>query len=355
MWNLHPNGRAIEKQNKISDLDVDKFAVRGLSKYLLITDISRFYGSIYTHSIPWALHTKDVAKKDRTDRLLENLLDKNARNGQDGQTVGVPIGPDTSLVIAEVILSAFDQMLRKEIKSIIGFRYVDDFEIGFKSYGEAEQALGIIRGLLREFELETNTEKTKIIELPEPVDAIWVGELRRHTIRTFSKSQKFDLTAFFDKAIHFSRIYPTEHVLNYAISVLSNKKIAKENWSLVESFLLQCIMAEGSVLFPALKFLQKADTEGHPIYRPHLQHVMNHIIEKKCTAGHMNEISWALWASLHWSLGISKEAANVLSSITDSVVVLMAIHAHNKGLMPSSFDITKWKPYVDNPDELYGS
>ncbi|MFM6127183.1 MAG: hypothetical protein ACKPBV_00235 [Sphaerospermopsis kisseleviana] len=29
-------------------------------KYLIKTDIKNFYPSIYTHSIPWALHKKDV-------------------------------------------------------------------------------------------------------------------------------------------------------------------------------------------------------------------------------------------------------------------------------------------------------
>ena len=30
-------------------------------KYLFTTDIANFYPSIYTHSIPWAIHTKEVA------------------------------------------------------------------------------------------------------------------------------------------------------------------------------------------------------------------------------------------------------------------------------------------------------
>lgn len=32
------------------------------NRFLLKIDISRFYKSIYTHSIPWALHTKAVSK-----------------------------------------------------------------------------------------------------------------------------------------------------------------------------------------------------------------------------------------------------------------------------------------------------
>lgn len=32
-------------------------------RYMMQTDITDCYGSIYTHSIPWAIHTKKVAKK----------------------------------------------------------------------------------------------------------------------------------------------------------------------------------------------------------------------------------------------------------------------------------------------------
>jgi hypothetical protein len=89
---------------------------RTASRYLLATDLSQFYPSIYTHSIPWALHTKSVAKAKPNDySLLGNVLDLAMRNGQDKQTIGIPIGPDTSLVIAEAILSSVDVQLKGAI------------------------------------------------------------------------------------------------------------------------------------------------------------------------------------------------------------------------------------------------
>ncbi|QPF31263.1 hypothetical protein H0S56_09310 [Acinetobacter lwoffii] len=44
--------------------------------YVLHTDINNCYGSIYTHSIAWAIHGKDEAKKLKNDKnLLGNLID----------------------------------------------------------------------------------------------------------------------------------------------------------------------------------------------------------------------------------------------------------------------------------------
>jgi hypothetical protein len=85
------------------------------SRYLLKTDIARFYPSIYTHSIPWALHGKDAARKDKEYKLLGNRLDLWMRETQDKQTGGIPIGPDTSFVVGEVIASAIDLRLKERI------------------------------------------------------------------------------------------------------------------------------------------------------------------------------------------------------------------------------------------------
>lgn len=50
-------------------------------EYVLHTDISDCYGSIYTHSVPWALHTKTVAKANRDDNnLIGNTIDKHLRD-----------------------------------------------------------------------------------------------------------------------------------------------------------------------------------------------------------------------------------------------------------------------------------
>jgi len=44
----------VERKSIICSLEYD---------YLFHTDIMDCYGSIYTHSIPWALHDKAIAKK----------------------------------------------------------------------------------------------------------------------------------------------------------------------------------------------------------------------------------------------------------------------------------------------------
>ncbi|MCE2887486.1 MAG: RNA-directed DNA polymerase [Pseudanabaena sp.] len=78
----------------MAENDVAAIAFR--YKYLIKTDIKNFYPSIYTHSIPWALHDKAVIRQPnkRNDyEFIGNRLDKLFQNANDGCTNGIPIGP----------------------------------------------------------------------------------------------------------------------------------------------------------------------------------------------------------------------------------------------------------------------
>ena len=97
---------------------------RAKGRFILRTDIARFYPSIYTHVIPWAFHGKEQAKANRTEGL-GNELDRLVRTAQDGQTMGIPVGPDTSLVIAEAVAASLDADLSQF--RLQGFRFMDDY------------------------------------------------------------------------------------------------------------------------------------------------------------------------------------------------------------------------------------
>ena len=68
-------------------------------RFCLVTDVSRFYPSIYTHAFPWAFHGKAASKGDtqsNSSTIYGNRLDFIVRQAQSKQTVGMPVGPDVS-------------------------------------------------------------------------------------------------------------------------------------------------------------------------------------------------------------------------------------------------------------------
>lgn len=142
---------------------------------LLITDISNCYGSIYTHSIAWSLHSngREGAKRDRNNKnLLCNAIDVIIQNISYGQTNGIPQGSVLMDFIAEVVLGYADSILSDKIKydktiknlSYYIMRYRDDYRIFTQNRTDAEKIARYLSDTLAELNLKLNEHKTRITE-----------------------------------------------------------------------------------------------------------------------------------------------------------------------------------------------
>jgi len=161
--------------------------------YILHTDITDCYGSIYTHSIPWALHTKTEAKK-RENRNNKNLIgvaiDHLLQDMSYGQTNGIPQGSILMDFIAEIVLGYVDLLLSEKIVEI-GLhdykilRYRDDYRIFTNNPYEAEQIAKLLSEILSNLGLKLNAEKTiasdNIIKSSIKADKRYWIENRRKT------------------------------------------------------------------------------------------------------------------------------------------------------------------------------
>ena len=335
-------GRAIGRKRSLNELPNSRAAIRATARYVLKTDISSFYPTLYTHSIPWALNTKATAKAGKhSSVLLGNELDRFVRNGQDGQTIGIPIGPDTSLVLAETILTAVDVAL-SSAGVTHGFRYMDDFELGFTTYAEAEQTLATLQGVLNEFELQLNPAKTHILDLPAPIEPSWVSELRVFPFHTDARRQRFDLIRYFDRAFELAGIAPRDPVLKYAVSRMDSETIDKGNWTLYQHLLLQCASSESGTLPFVIDQLKYYADQGYVLDTETIRSAFSNIIVSHAPLGHGSEVAWAVWGSILFATFITPSAVEKLINIEDSVVALLALDANSLGLLGAGFASPLW-------------
>lgn len=348
-------GRAISSNFTFPSRDDRKAHIRSNSRYILKADINQFYHSIYTHSISWAIHSKSVAKARRHDRTLPgNILDRLVRNSQDGQSIGIPIGPDTSFLIAEIILSVNDVILsNKGINN--AFRAVDDYEFGCYSYAQAESIRYNLQEILDEYELTLNLAKTDIIELPVPIEAPIISQLRTYHFSTINAaSQRHQIIHYFDQAFAFSREYLGESVLKYAISRLSGTQISPANWALYEDLLLQCVSIDPSSIGVALNQLVRYRDLHYTLDTQHIAELFNSIIKKHAPLGQGSEVAWALWGLIVLGASTDDESATVAANMNDSIVAILILDAKAKGLVSANVNFDNLKSYM-NTDELYGA
>lgn len=136
--------------------------------HLLHTDVTDCYGSLYTHSIPWALHGLEHAKENKTDlKLLGNIIDKHIQNSRYGQTNGITQGSVLMDFIAELVLGFVDMEIDERLKEKTGLcilRYRDDYRILANSDQLAHEALKAVSDSLRLVGMKLGTAKTNLSE-----------------------------------------------------------------------------------------------------------------------------------------------------------------------------------------------
>jgi Reverse transcriptase (RNA-dependent DNA polymerase) len=357
--------RAIERQTPLKEFPARKAAVRYSARYVLKTDISRFYNSIYTHSIPWVIHGKAKAKRNTGPSLWGNTLDKLIRDSQDGQTMGIPVGPDLSLLIAEMLLSAVDRELVRNT-GVRGLRYIDDYELSFDTLAEAERVQGVLQGLLSDYELALNAAKTTIYTLPLQLQEPWVSELGHFALRTREKAQHTDLLRYFDRAFELSRNYPSEGVLKYAVGKAANLDVHQENRTLFQDLLLQCATVEPGCLPMILRVLcrfkvqedaereiEKITSSTDILDARKLEMTFNAIIKSHAAQGHSSEVCWALWGCILFGAKVVTESADALIAMGDPAAALLGLHAQEENLLPRKNYLKPFEKFLTAQD-LYG-
>ncbi|MEC4049651.1 RNA-directed DNA polymerase [Flavobacterium sp. SUN046] len=301
--------------------------------YEVRTDVSRYYGTIYTHIVPWIIHSKAVAKVDRKNlALLGNLLDKNLRESNSGQTLGIPIGPDTSLVVAEIIGCTLDEMIQKKFNSsaVKGFRYIDDYYIYCENQSDSEKVFKYVQSIFTEFQLDINEEKTKISKSPFPFETDWSIELGSFTFRKHPQSQQTDIERFVSVAFRYAKLNPKDSVLNFAITVLKGIPLFEESWKLYQSFVLKIAITEPVTLPTVAQILvsHKAKVEKLKV-----KSVVENIIKEHTPKGHHFEVSWALWICKEFEIKIPNNLAKLVFDSSDVVSILIALDLKKNGFI----------------------
>lgn len=343
--------RAVVPALRLDELPTVRAIKRENARCVVQTDLSEFYSSLYTHSVPWATHGKAVAKAQRRNNALYgNRLDELLRAEQDQQTVGIPIGPDTSLIVAELVLSAVDSQLARRIAQIRGLRYMDDFEFYFTDPSAAERGLAALHETLLEFELRLNPRKTSIEQAPIGIEPEWVHVFRNFGFSMSPGPQSRELIRYFDALTHYIRSNPREHVVKYALARLQTLAVHARNWDLYQSLLAGAVTVEPGAIQTYINILVRCFNAGLRPSHALTESTLNTTIEVSAPLGHHHEVAWCLWAILSFGLTVQIPAADATAKVDNSAVALLALDADRGGFVPSGLDTTGWRSRMTQAD-----
>ncbi|MDD4363412.1 MAG: RNA-directed DNA polymerase, partial [Atribacterota bacterium] len=137
-------------------------------QYLFETDITDCYGSVYTHSISWALHTKPISKEQKDNNsLIGNIIDDHIMNMSHGQTNCIPQGSILMDLVAEMVLGYADIELTSKLKNenidcYKILRYRDDYRIFYNNPQIGDKIAKALTEVMIDLGFKLNSEKTKV-------------------------------------------------------------------------------------------------------------------------------------------------------------------------------------------------
>lgn len=341
--------RAIELP-KFGELYEEKITSSSGYKYALVTDITSYFPTIYTHTIPWALHGKAIAKVNQKHIPLYfgNILDSKCMHVQDGQTIGLPIGPDTSHIIAEIIGVAIDELLQQELKGWPkGFRYVDDFYLFFNRREEAEQALAAITKAIGQYELQINASKTRVIEVKELVEESWKYSVKKLSISPKRKQQRDDIHHYFESLFSLEHRFKDESLVKYGLKQLSSTIIKKSNWDVLEAYLLKCGYSFPNTIQIIAHILSTYRFHGYPLNVDAITRFCNTLVQESSRADHHGEVSWLLWICKELGINLEASAVNEVIRMGSPVCTLILLDLCNSGVVTKKIAIKNLLPIAD--------
>lgn len=217
-------------------------------------DISNCYGSIYTHSIAWAIHGKDFAKKNQKPNILGNKIDQLIRLMQNNQTNGIPQGSVLMDFIAEIVLSYADNLLIEELNKLnISkrdyhiIRYRDDYRIFSNNHLTLNIITKTLNDILMDLNFKLNSNKTLYSD-EVLLTSIKSDKLKYQSIKSslYIKNKKGKLIFQLSQQKHllqillFSKKYSNSGSLIRMLDEFFNYRI-NEMSNIAKSDKLQCI------------------------------------------------------------------------------------------------------------------
>jgi len=324
-------------------------------RFCLVTDVSRCFPSIYTHSIPWALHGKAAAKKDRdvaSAKVFGNRLDYIFRQSQDGQTIGLPVGSDTSRLTAEIILAAVDRVFQEDHGDDGYIRHVDDFWIGGTSHLQCEERLHGLRSKLSDYGLDVNEQKTRIIPTSSVISEVWPYDLDRQLELALNDLEPNEarIVSLLGAVVEQSSKAQDDGIVRFFLRRLDSWRQWDDHWDLLEPFLAHC-----AVQFPhsfdyvarVIAWRKRRDRE---INRPLWWDVTREVLASAAAMGRDSEVLWALWLAKELDEEISSALAESITNNNGPLVVGVLAHFYRHGLVSGRSRISSlWSRVESGP------
>lgn len=309
-------------------------------------DIRAFFHSIYTHSIPWAIYGKSWSKQNRQITHYGNLLDLFCRNAQDGQTIGLPVGPDTSRLIAEIIASSLDEKLSEiiQIEDLDASRYIDDYTIAVTSGLSGDSIIAALRQAAAFFELELNNDKSAVELTSNRSSTGWKQAALAHVPRSDRSTNTF--LRFFYEVGRICKDHPELNVEKFAYQNARSAFVNADEWDALQSHLINAYRRNSTLVSFLVEVLILREIEHSDVNKDKLAGFLERRLPELAQENRTGEIIWLLFLAIRLEVELPSNRLSPLFQLENSMVALMLTYASNQGKILGEMDHLVWQQHL---------
>jgi hypothetical protein len=307
--------------------------------YIVKADISNFFPSIYTHSIPWALVGKEQSKKEKDNHSIWfNEIDKFTRNLKNEETHGILIGCHASNLISEIILVVIDNVLYN--KNYKFLRNIDDYTCYAETHEQAEYFIIDLSLELKKFNLHLNHKKTEILKLPQASTSHWVRKLNAHiSIYGNKKLNLNEVKVFLDIGLDLiQENKENAAIINYIVKILAKRKLTNNARNYYIKTLHHLVL-----IYPYLIGLfDKWLFEPFAVTANEIENIANSIFNLGKDKKLYEAMSFSVYFSIKYKFLINDDLFKTASNSNDCIILLLS-YLHDKTHEKPKSEIKKYK------------
>lgn len=347
----HAYGRGIKDINFSAHRE-KSFYLEATADWVVKTDITRFYPSIYTHSIPWAAYGKERVKSgmgyykgsfaDRVD-VLVRACNRN-------QTIGIPIGPETSRIIAEVISSRIDSDFQGHGLTLADHsidRLQDDWHVGVRTLEQAEDVITCISSIYRSYGLEINGSKTSVDHIVGSKQATWISEMGAFLSHRSGSLHGARLREFITLTLRLQADFQSEPIVSYALSVIERTGLENPDVREIESFLLKAAVIAPSSIDKMCRIILNFHHTSGRISAERIGQRFVILAERNFEKGHHFEVLWLLYTLRGLKRPFkSKKLCELSEGASSSALSLLLLDMKQRGMGIGTLPITEWEAQI---------
>ena len=333
------------------------------SKFVLKADISRFFYTAYTHSIPWAVLGKERVKewlihnKSKLNAHWSSDFDTALQSCQSRETFGIPVGPDTSRVIAEILVAGVeaDKNYASLVKDRPRIRLLDDFIVGFDDENEAQKARTALRRALWGFNLQLNEEKTSVSQSRMFFRDKWKLEFEAIRISDSDDAkQEHDIYRLIDLTLHLCSVYGTNAPAHWACVRFSGLKRVSRNFRIIFDAMLRFARDFPSCTHHVAAFLINNQSRcNDPYLRNRIDMWIRGTVRNYFQHSYDFEVAWCLLVSGVFQITIHEKDLISFEPMPNSVNFAILGMLRERGLLSVPLSRWAWRS-VFKKNGIYG-